>query len=182
MDKLFKLKEQFSEQGILISFNGPFNHSIIEEIGNATKNYLEGMQSDRGVISDVFAVYIEQTQNITNYYRKNDMLQGAFNSAIVLISFKDDLYTVRSGNNIFNKDVPSLKEKLDRLNSADKSELKKMYKEQLRKTPEPGAFGAGLGLIDMARRAFLKLDYIFEPIDNDYCFFNLNVSIKGAGL
>jgi hypothetical protein len=37
--------------------------------------------------------------------------------------------------------------------------------------------GAGIGLIDMARKSGNKLDYEFKPIDNRISFFSLVVRI-----
>ncbi|MBP7563765.1 MAG: SiaB family protein kinase [Candidatus Cloacimonetes bacterium] len=180
MNSLLQLKEYFSKEGILINFCGAFNHSIIEEIGNATRKYLEGEQLEKGVITDVFAVYIEQTQNINNYLKRRNLTQGADSVAIIMISNRDDLYIISSGNSILKEDVPALTEYLEHLNSLDKAGLRKLYKEQMRKPVPEGAYGAGLGLIDMSRRAYLKLEYQFEHQNDTHDFFNLKVTVKGA--
>ena len=88
MPNMMALRESFSGDGILICFNGPFTHSIIEEIGNAVKRYLEGETEGRGSIMDVFAVYIEQTQNVRNYIVRQKIQGKGRNSAIVVISRK----------------------------------------------------------------------------------------------
>ena len=38
---LFDMRGVFTRQEIMICFNGPFSRSIIEELGNAVKRYLE---------------------------------------------------------------------------------------------------------------------------------------------
>jgi len=182
MKSLLQLKEHFAQEGILINFCGSFNHSIIEEIGKATRKYLEGEQLEKGVISDVFAVYIEQTQNINNYLKRRNMTEGPNSIAIVMISNRNDLYMISSGNSIRKEDVPELTAYLEKLNSLDKAGLKKLYKEQMRKPVPEGAYGAGLGLIDISRRAYSKLEFQFESQDDEYDFFNLVISVQGAGL
>jgi hypothetical protein len=180
MQNLLQLKESFSEQGILISFNGAFTHSIIEEIGNAIRRYLEGENLGKGAITDVFAVYIEQTQNVRNYLALKGFADARLNSAIVVIGNVDGSYLVRSGNAIAAEDVAALTERLERVNSLDKEGLKRLYKEQLRAPRTDAASGAGLGLIDIARRASGKLAYAFEPLGTDLYFFSLTVSVAGA--
>ncbi|MCX7634612.1 MAG: hypothetical protein N2Z74_02575, partial [Syntrophales bacterium] len=59
---LRKLRDEFTAQGIMICFNGPFSQSIIAEIGKAVRRYLEGEELNKGIIMDVFAVYIELSQ------------------------------------------------------------------------------------------------------------------------
>lgn len=180
MRDLLDLKESYTDQGILISFNGPFTHSIIEEIGNAVRRYMEGENLGRGEITDVFAVYIEQTQNVRNYLLKKNLPDTQFNSAIVVIGNKDGIYSVRSGNFISAADVADLTDRIERVNALDKDGLKKLYKERLRAPREAGAQGAGLGLIDIARRATGKLAYSFDRIDSDRFFFSLTALVGGA--
>ncbi|WP_042695872.1 DUF6272 family protein, partial [Azospirillum sp. B506] len=74
-------------------------------------------------------------------------------------------------------DVPGLSAMLDRLRGQDKAGLKAIYKEQSRKPREAGASGAGLGLIDMARKATRPLEYSLRPVDDAYYFFSLEVQL-----
>jgi hypothetical protein len=177
MQDLVALKERFSKDGILISFNGPFTHSIIEEIGNAVKHYLEGEQLGRGAITDVFAVYVEQTQNVRNYLALRRFEGERRNSAIVVISSADGAYVVSSGNTILKEDSVALAARIEEINSLDKDGLKKMYRERLRCARDPGVTGAGIGLIDIARRAQGKLEYSLRQIDSQYDFFSLAVTV-----
>lgn len=180
MQDLLRLKDCFTEQGILIGFNGAFTHSIIEEIGNAIRRYLEGENLDRGAITDVFAVYIEQTQNVRNYIARRGFADPRRNSAIVVIGYRDGQYLIRSGNTIAVDDVPELTERLRVINGLDREGLKRLYKERLRAPRDAAASGAGIGLIDIARRAADKLEYAFDPLEEGYAFFSLTVSVAGV--
>ena len=119
MDNLLQLREDFSRRGILISFNGSLSNSIIEEIGNAIKRYLEDEQREKGIITDVFAVYVEQTQNMRNYVRKNE-IDEEHRSSILVISTAEGHYKISSGNCIKKTNVPSLTSHLEQRNSLDK--------------------------------------------------------------
>ncbi len=180
MDNLLEMKQKLTEKGMLITFNGSFSHSIIEEIGRAIRVYLEAEQLERGVISDVFAVYIEQTQNIRNYLTKKQLTDGETSSAIVTIAQKNGSYMISSGNCIMKEDVLPLTKYLEKLNNLDKNELKLLYKEQMKKPADPLSNSAGLGLIDIARKSVSKLEFQFQNRDSDFDFFNLFVTVKGA--
>ncbi|MBU0934492.1 MAG: SiaB family protein kinase [Spirochaetes bacterium] len=180
MNSLRSLKEQFVREGILIAFNGAFTHNIIEEIGNAAKRHMEHRQLTRNIITDVFAVYIEQTQNVRNYMLRQGLGGGVYDSAIVIISSNAEQYFVASGNPVRQADKAELQERLDFLNRQDKDALKQLYKQQLRKPKDDSALGAGLGLIDMARRSCGPLSYSFEELDDSFVFFTLNVTIAEA--
>ncbi len=172
---LHALKETYSSEGILICFAGPFSHSIIEELGNAVKRYLEAEQMTKASLMDVFSVFIEQTQNVRNYA---EQMAGAgnremdFNSGIVVIGKNGDRYEVSSGNIVARTDIRDAVARLDTLKGLDKQGLKAAYKEQMRKEPRPGK-GAGLGLIDMSRRTSQPLEYCITEIDGRYSFFSL---------
>lgn len=180
MEDLLRFKETLAQEGILISFNGSFSNSIIEEIGRAIRTYLQEEKLSGGVISDVFSVYIEQTQNIRNYIELNGMANTPAGEAVVTIAKKNGYYTISSGNSVKKEDVQKLTDYLERLNSLDKKELRKLYKEQLRKPANPEARSAGLGLIEIARKASEKMQYQFQNQNAAYDFFNLFVTVKGG--
>ena len=64
---LLTLRDQFDKQRVLLSFNGPISHSLIEEIGKAIRNYLNSESAAPSAAMDVFSTYIEMTQNISHY-------------------------------------------------------------------------------------------------------------------
>ena len=48
-----------------------------------------------------------------------------------------------------------------------KDELKALYKEQLRAEPEKGSKGAGLGFMEIARRASKPIEFDFTDVDDN---------------
>src|SRR5690606_8018028 len=66
-ETVLQLREIFERCNIILSFNGPISQSLIEELGQAIRNYLEAQTQTRQAVSDVFSVYIELTQNIRHY-------------------------------------------------------------------------------------------------------------------
>jgi len=176
---LYELKETFNTEGILICFAGPFSHSIIEELGNAVKRYMAAEQLTKDTMTDVFSTFIEQTQNVRNYARKKadeGNQEHDFSSGIVVIGKSGSGYEVSSGNIVEKADIRKALDTLDMLKDLDKKELKSLYKETLRKPAAAGA-NAGLGLIDMARKASQPLHYTLREMDDRYCFFSLKAII-----
>jgi len=175
--ELLVLREDISRQGIMICFNGPFSHSIIEEIGTAIRKHLECEDIQKSAVHDVFAVYIEQTQNVRNYVGRKNFPERELHSSIVVIAKREGKYLISSGNIIAKGDTADLRQRLELVNSLDKDSLKKLYRERLRQEIPPGGTGAGVGLIDMARRSSARLSYSFDPVDADYDFFSLSVAV-----
>lgn len=179
MQDLLKLRESFTRDGILISFNGCFTHSIIEEIGNAIKRHLETQEIESGTITDVFAVYVEQTQNVRNYLKRSGLENSAYGISTLVIISAEGNYTVCSGNTIRKADVADLEERFNTIKSLDRGGLRTLYKQQLRSARKDDSVGAGVGLIDIARRASEQVQYRFDSLDDAHDFFSLFVTVKG---
>ncbi|MDQ5911574.1 MAG: hypothetical protein QG599_3672 [Pseudomonadota bacterium] len=173
---LVRLKDELGERGILMIFSGPFSHSIIEELGKAVRNHLENASLSRTAMMDVFAVYVEQAQNVRNYLERwQDAPEGErfAHSGIVVIARDRERYVISSGNLMAQADAAPLVARLEQLRALDKAALKALHKERLRQ-PLSDAGGAGLGLIEMARKAAIPLQYALTTVD-EYVFFTLRV-------
>lgn len=173
---LFKLREEFSKKGIMMCFNGPFSHSIIEEIGIAVKNYLAAEKSSKMAVQDVFSTYVEMTQNARNYLVSRG-LSGDAGAATIVIAKQREKYVITAGNTVRKEDADELEKRIDRINSLGADDLKKLIRQQLRLETPPGALGAGIGLMEIARRASSRLDYSFHDVDKEYAFFTLAVTV-----
>ena len=176
---LWSLHRQFEEANIQICFNGPLTHSIIEELGMAVRRYLENETPGTEKMMDIFSVYIEQTQNVRNYARKKQSAEtpALYNTITLTIGLQGEQYVVVSGNVIDLADVSPLVAKIEQLRTLDAAGLKALYKEQRRKPLTDEASGAGLGLIDMARKTSQPLEYQVQPINDKTAFFTLQAVV-----
>jgi len=177
---LLDLRDRLNDFNALISFNGPLSESIIKDLGDAIRRYLEKETDSRATVMDVFSVFVEQTQNIRQYAasRAVDDAEARFlASAVSLISAEDGHYLVSSGNWVREADLPALTGHVDRLREMDGGALKTLYREVLRAPAAEGATTAGLGLIDMARKASQPLSYSCRKTQEEgqkgYVFFSL---------
>lgn len=173
---LYEIRERFDNEKILLCFNGPISRSLIEEIGNALRNYLKSEKAPPASALDVFSVYIELTQNIRHYALKSK-LAGA-DMATVVVSSESGHYRISAGNLVTLEDGEAVQQFVSTLGGLDKVELKKRYKEQLRQPRDKLAVtGAGLGLIDMARKATSPVQATLKDLDNGLGYLSLSVRI-----
>ncbi len=177
-EDMLALRETFTRHDILLSFNGPFSVSLIEEIGHALRKHLEALAASPSEITDVFATYIELTQNIRHYSRAKDLTEAQSSATVVICRNADGRHVVNAGNVLEYADGEALKQRIDELAPLDKAALKAAYKTQLRQPRDPASTtGAGLGLIDMARRASQPLAASLQRLDERYGFLSLQVVI-----
>ncbi|HZW21335.1 biofilm regulation protein kinase SiaB [Noviherbaspirillum sp.] len=173
---LFSLQQTYNQQRIMLCFNGPLTKSLIEEIGNALRNYMERENATASSAMDVFGAYIELTQNIRHYAARKGWDESEAAATVVIARDAEGHYVVSAGNILDAADGPELEARVRKLASLDKAQLKAEYKEQLRKPREEGAVtGAGLGLIDLARKAAEPLSCALRTLDDGRAFFSMRV-------
>lgn len=173
---LFSLQQTYNQQRIMLCFNGPLTKSLIEEIGTALRNYLQLENAPASSSMDVFGAYIEMTQNIRRYAVAKGWNESEAAATVVIARDDGGRYVVSAGNIVDAADGQTLAERVRELAQMDKSMLKAQYKEQLRKPrTEDAAAGAGLGLIDMARKASEPLSCALRTLDDGRAFFSLRV-------
>jgi hypothetical protein len=173
---LFAMQQTYNQQRILLCFNGPLTRSLIEEIGNALRNYMQHEQASTSASMDVFGTYIELTQNIRHYAASRGWHDSDACATVVVARDSQGRYVVSSGNVVEAADGAALAARVDALAALDKAQLKAAYKEQLRKPRQEGASsGAGLGLIDMARKASEPLACRLRSMADGLVFFSMHV-------
>lgn len=173
------------DNGITIIYNGPIWSEVVEDIGTTLKKRLEIDELPLSISQSVFSVFVEQMYNILHYSAEKDQFScGASGkdfdvaTGVFILGSKEKKYFIQCGNKIKNSQMRLIKERIDYLNTLDKPGLRKFYKERLKAENEnPESKGAGIGLIEIARRANSKMEYSFEALDENNCFFTLCVNI-----
>lgn len=179
-DVIMRLKGELNEHGIILSFTGPFSQGIIEEIGDALKIYLENKSNTKGKMYQLFSIFIEETQNVKNYalsLKAQEEREKVLASGVMIIGEKKGTYFVSSGNLIKKDDIEKLRLRLEQIVNSDKKQLSKLYREKLRQETTSETGGAGLGLIEMARKASQKIEYDFIEREENYSFFTLTIYV-----
>ena len=180
---LYRFYQETKCKNIMFYYCGPIAHASVEGVAQTLRKNLEYEEVGNLTSQSVFSVFIEQMQNILNYsaekLENGEMVEDELRVGAVVIGHIEKGYYILCGNKIYNQDIDSLKEKIEQVRNMNKDELKSLYKERRRMDAAPGSKGAGLGLIEMARKSSAPLDYSFEPIDATYSFFTIRVLVEG---
>ena len=175
---LASLRDFFSAERILICFNGPTSRTLISEIGVALKEHIESSSDSLSAAMDVFSVYIEMSQNIRHYASAMGYVEPDATATVVIAETSGGHYVVSAGNIVQAADGQSLVDRVTSLAELDKQQLKALYKEQLRRPRQEGAStGAGLGLIDVARKSSAPLQCSLDALDAGKAFFTIRATI-----
>ena len=124
---------------------------------------------------------VECLQNLYHHIEDDDESKKHLKkskSALIMVVRNEDGYYIQTGNYIDRTIVTELEERLIKINTLEKEQLREYYKEVLSNGNISEKGTAGLGMIDIARKSGNKLDFKFLDIDQDFSFFSLNVKIN----
>ena len=160
---------------VLLEFEGPLSQNLLIKIGDViVKKVAAGK-----LIKTIFAIFIELAQNIMHYSSEKEKInEKDIGVGIILFCEDNDYYRVRAGNRIDNKKAKRLKDHLNKINSLNNDDLKIFYKDRLRASADNDSKGAGLGLIDIARKSKNEIEYDIIPIDKNESFLKISVNIR----
>ena len=180
---LYHLKTELNEQGIFFCLSGPVSQKLVTDIGAILDQKMSMENAGKLTVLRVFSLVVEKVQNIIHYSDEKALAEDAESSedalsfGLIAVGYHDRHYFVLSGNMIRNDKVNRLREKLHRIQGMSKEELKHAYREQRRKTPEEGSKGAGLGFLEMAKKASKPIEFTFKHLDEQMSFFSIKTTI-----
>jgi hypothetical protein len=169
-------------------YRGNFSDDIADSILELTEKTLHNQESSSKIKKRVYAIMVEGLQNITRHQDVSSEQYIDRQSVFVIQRFQDKYY-ITTGNIIEAENIEHVKHLIEKINALSKDELKVYYKQVLKDGSLSEKGGAGLGLIDMAKKSGNKLSYFFKPLTNDLYYFYLhtiptieeNVEIKENG-
>ena len=173
-----ELFEKMQQDNIEYIYRGEFNTGITDSILSLAETNLDDSKSGIKTRKRVYFILVEGLQNIT---RHQDEAENSDNiPGLLIIQRKDYDYVITTGNLIKTEYVENLEELLDKINSLDKKELKLYYRNILSSRTFSEKGGAGLGLIEIARKSGNKLSYGFEKLNDNFSFFYMQTRINVA--
>ncbi len=173
---VYKLFKAMQKNNLNYIYRGGFTENITDNILSLAETNLVKKDDPRTLRRKVYNVMVEGLQNITKH-QADINVQDEKNYGVFVLKKEHDKYFITTGNLIANDQIESLSKQIDQVNSLDKEGLTAYHRQVLLhgKISEKG--GAGLGLIDMARKSGNKLLYAFEKLDDQYSYFYLHTEI-----
>jgi len=178
---------------IKVIYNGPMWDDGVRGLAEMVKTHLSHDQIKGSASKAIFSVFVEQVTNMLMYSAEKEQYPTPPDNELVDVPMgmvimgnktdKRDTFFVQTKNAVRNENISFLTEKIDHLNSLDKNELRQYYKERMRADNDnPESQGAGLGLIEIARRATAPIEYSFAPTPDGFSFFTMYVEITQEGV
>lgn len=178
---IYDLYHRMEANKVVLSFKGDVTSELMSSILQIIEQRMDDMNEAPRLRKKVYNVLVECLQNLYHHIDEipsESAKTGSDRSAIFMISLNNTGYTITTGNYILTERKDSFRERLDRINSLTKDELKDLYKEVLSSDGRSDKGGGGLGMIDIARKTGKKLNYEFASMNDKYSFFSLNINVE----
>ncbi len=170
------------DDACIFGYSGHFpdEHSArLIELGEAVHHSHETTHSSKGRLGYVM---VEAYQNVVRYRTipTNEEVRAKGRSMFQLRCHAQG-QVLATRNPVTRPQQRILQERLTELQGKDTRELKELFMEGIQRANVPGMRGAGLGLIEMVRRAGAKPGWSFEPLDPSHILFKLILELGDAG-
>jgi hypothetical protein len=169
-DKMMKERLMFVYRGVVTNENSvPLLMLLEKEMENSEFGFVGRKR--------LFMFVLESLQNVSRHSDKNELA----GMSLVIYSKMNGGYTVTTGNVISSSNINDLKKRLDEINNLETGEIRSVYRQMLSNSEFSRKGGAGLGLIEMAKKTGNKLDYDFLDLDNGNSYFILSKTVDAEG-
>jgi len=192
MDSLFLMKNKLSEHNasstyelfkmlqsehIEYVYRGNFDSAITDGILSLSEVNFNEQKDSLKIRKRVFFILVEGLQNIT---RHQDIIKtdNDYNEGFLVLQKRNNTFRITTGNLIKNNTIQYLTEILENINSLSKDELKEYYRKILNNQSFSKKGGAGLGLIEIARKSGNKILFDFQKVSNDHSYFYMQTAIS----
>ena len=180
LDFAYQLYKTMKTNQISLVYEGEVTQEITKTFTALTEKNLAKSAESNSVQRKVFNVMVECLQNISKHADaiNKEEEEAKERRGIVIISRTEEGYNIITGNVVKTVKVSDLQKSLELINSLDKEGLSSLYKQQIMEGRISEKGGAGLGLIDIAKKSGEKLGYQFKEINDEVSFFILTSTIK----
>jgi Family of unknown function (DUF6272) len=171
--------QKMQSSSIIMSYKGAASNDVLTSILAIAQTNLAEIENKSAIKKRVLTILVEILQNIYHHFEEieaDDLHED--DSIIFILSRIDDSYVIITGNYVAKGDIAALKNRIDEVNSMNAEQLKEKYREKLNTGTVSAKGGAGLGIIDIARKSGSKLEYSFDEYSPKYSFFSLTVKIS----
>ncbi len=155
-------------------YRGNFSQRMSKKILNLAETNVKNTVDQTSLRNRIYFIMVEGLQNVTKHGEES---VDSENTGLFAIQKNKDKYFVTTGNIIKKENEILLRPKLEQINLLEKDELSHLHKEILISGEISDKGGAGLGLIEMARKSGNRLLYDFKPVDENETFFYFRTEI-----
>ncbi len=161
---------------VLYSFKGELNNVVLKTILQSMEDKLGEAGADRFVRKKINSILIECLQNLIFHAEKTRTPEQ---QPTVIVGRENSDYKISTINLIKLEKQAVLSNYIDKINRMNEEDLRNFYQEVLTNGKFNPQGGAGLGIINIARKTKgHKVGYEFHPAgDEKHLMFQMNIIV-----
>ncbi len=168
-----ELFHRFRSQESTFCYRGAFSEQFTSTILDISAG--STYRTTGNVNKKVSFLLVECFQNIIKHGESAE-LETLEDDGIFTFRIDSEGVVINSINHLLTTETAALQDWVEKVNSLDSTSLKELYLKQLNENELSSKSGAGLGLIELARKSGQKLVYEFEAVNDKYSRFHQQVS------
>ena len=151
--------EPGTTQDALLAFEGAFTPDAVVALGEDLQAALARAGCSAGTIRRAFGLFVELAQNVA---RHSAQREGQAGVGRIEVQRQGGALLLSTANESTEERLAALLAEVDRLAASSPEQLQALRRERLRAPTRPTG-GAGLGLIELARRSGQPLEVRAKP-------------------
>lgn len=175
---IYDIHQKMRAKNVLLAFTGEFDKKIISALISSVKLKLQEAQHLSKVEKKVYYIMDDCLEAIFHGF---DLNQGSEEKvkhfSIFTLTRDRDFYYLISGNYILNDNVEFQKGQIDRINSLNATEQKKLFRECLT-DGNVQQYNQDMAMVDIAIKSENRLEYEFKKVDSHTSFYIFKAKIK----
>jgi hypothetical protein len=174
---MFSLFQQLKNHKASLSYFGVFDDALTEQLIKLSEYYLQNFSDLHKLKKRVPFLIAECFQNVVRHGASegDSDIDKPHSVDFFQMNILEDRVVMTSCNLVPNSIMEELRKKITDINSMDADTLRNFYFNVLSNTGLSSKGGAGLGLIEMARKSARPIQYYFFPVDENYSRFFLTI-------
>jgi hypothetical protein len=163
------------ESRIVLLFKGAVSQDTLVELGSLMLNPAKETVEEN-LMRKLFAILVEMAQNILHYSLEREFkaqLGRDVGVGVIIVEESEEEFIISSGNMVSGEAEILIRERCLHINSLSKEALREFYLKTRKQERSPEKKGAGLGLIDIARKSGHPLQFDFHAMEGGKAFFSL---------
>ena len=178
MDLIQKIRNKMMKERLMFVYRGVVTKDNSVPLLMLLEKEMESSEFGFVGRKRLFMLVLESLQNVSRH--SNDSQHASM--SLVIYSKVNGGYTVTTGNVISSSNIVDLRKRLEEINNLNTGEIRSVYRQMLSNSEFSNKGGAGLGLIEMAKKTGNRLDYDFVRLDNENSYFILSKTVDSEGV
>jgi hypothetical protein len=165
---------------LMLLFKGAISQNTLIRIGGLLHLAHEETHEDNSK-KRLFSILVEMTQNILHYSQEREYFPYSgtvVGAGAVLVQEMATSYEVECSNLVTAEQKTSLEDQCSLINSMNQEQLRVYYLTQRRKKAASDSKGAGLGLIEIARKSKHPLIARFIPAPASFYYYSITARLN----